>query len=170
MKTIKSLLYILLFTVLTVSCSDDELTAFTGEVTVNLLTNGGTQVVEGKAGEFTYNVVLSRSFDQEINLIFELENLAQYPGLLSIKTNPVVIASGQTTGTLKIVATAKPDAENTLAENVNFKINLASSTGIPNTIRLENEQTITVTSEEDFTPLTQAQKDLVEYYKHKVSI
>lgn len=165
MKTIKSLFYILLFTVVAVSCSDDDPTVFTGDVTVNLLTNDGVQVVEGEAKEFTFNVVLSHSFDRAINLTFELENLAQYPNVLAIETSPVVIASGKTTGTLKVVAKAKPDAENILTENVSFKINLASYTGIENTITLENEQKITVTAEEGFTPLTQAQRELVEYYK-----
>ncbi len=164
MKTIKLFIFTLLIAAIAASCNKDD-DGFTGEVTVTLINKGGTTAVEGEAAEFVYDVILSKSFDQNINLTFDLDSLAQYPGLLTIDPNPVVIAKNQTKGVLKVMAMAKPDAENLLAKNTNFKIKLSSYTGIDNRIVLESNETITIQAEEDVVPLTAEQRELVAHYK-----
>lgn len=163
MKTIKSLVCLFLAIVI-VSCSDDEPVVFTGDVSVTLVNKGATQVVEGEAAEFTYDVVLNRSFDTDITLTFNLDKLANYPNVLSI-TNPVTIAKNQTKGVLKITAKKKADVENVLTEDTNFKIAIKSHTGITNKMVLAADYLITVKKEESFIPLTQAQKELLAHYK-----
>lgn len=165
MKTIKSFFFLLLFTITIISCEENELVQFTNPITVNLLTNKGLQVTEGDSKEFTLDVILSKSFNQEIKLTFDLENTSNYPDLLSIETTPVVISKNETKGTLKIIAKYKPNIENILTENTNFKINLISYEGTEKNIVLEGSQTIIVMPEESFTPLTQSQKTLIEHYK-----
>lgn len=163
MRVIKSLMYVFMLSLIVVSCSEDN-PVFTGDVSVTLINKGANQVIEGEAAEFTYEVVLNRSFDTDITLTFNLDNLTNYPNVLSI-SNPVTIAKNQTKGTLKILAPKKPDSENVLTEDTNFKIILASKTGITNNLVLAEDYTITVKKEEGFTPLTQAQKELLAHYK-----
>ncbi|MDB0601718.1 DUF4929 family protein [Tenacibaculum maritimum] len=167
MKIIKSVLYLLLITFI-VSCSSEALVApsLTGDISVTLINKGVTEVVEGEEKELSYEVILNTSFDKDIVLTFDLENLVNYPSLLSI-TNEVKIAKNQTKGILSIKTKRKSDAENILIENVNFKIQLVAYKGISNKILLANDYIITIKKEEGFTPLTQVQKDLLEYYKRK---
>ena len=164
MKTIKLFFLTVLLTSI-ISCSkDDSIEQFTGEVTVTLLNKGATEAMEGEAIEFIYDVILSRSFDTDIKLNISLEKLTQYPGLLTIMS-PITITKNTTKGVLKVISTAKVYSENQLTKTESFAIKLDSYTGISNAIVLIGNPKITVKAEEDFTPLTKAQKELLAHYK-----
>lgn len=165
MKTIKSLFYLLLIATFVVSCNkDDGPEQYTGEVTVTLIKKGSTEVLEGEAITFSYDVILSKSFDKEITLNFSLENITNFPNLLMVK-NPVKILKNTTKGILEITAPKKTDSENQLSEDHSFKIKLDSHKGIPNTMKLLGENAVTVKAETDFIPLTAIQRELVAHYK-----
>lgn len=168
MKAIKLVVLYLFLATIVASCEKDEVVkppqSFTGDVSVTLIKKGSEQVIEGEKAEFVYDVVLNRSFDKEISLTFGLDNLAKYPNMLSI-ANPVKIAKNKTKGVLKISAKAKPDVENVLTKDTNFKITLKSHKGISNKMMLAADYIITVKKDENFTPLTKKQKDLLAHYK-----
>ncbi|QKX07404.1 DUF4929 family protein [Aquimarina sp. TRL1] len=168
MKIIQSILYTLLGVMLITSCnSDDDGTAqFNGDVSVTLINKGNSSATEGEATDFIYDVILSKSFDSAVTLNFSLEDISGYSSLLAIDA-PVIIKKNTTKGVLKITMPAKPDSENLLSEDKNFPIQLTSYSGIDNKITLSSNEAIAIKVEADFTPLTQEQKDLLEYYKTK---
>lgn len=164
MKVVKLLVLLFLGT-LVVSCNkdtDDEI--FKGEVLVTLKAKGATSFVEGEAASISYDVVLSKSFDKDIKLFFDLENLSEYPNLVSFPES-VVIPKNKTLGSFTIKGIEKPDIDNVLTENKTFKILLSKYEGITNEMRLDNVYNVTVQKEEGFEVLTEVQKELLKTYK-----
>ncbi|MCF2873829.1 MULTISPECIES: DUF4929 family protein [unclassified Tenacibaculum] len=163
MKILKSIFLVLVASIILTSCSDDAIPVFSGDVNVTLISKGSTEVVEGEAATFTYDVVLSNAFKEDITINFDLDELANYPTLLSIE--PVTIVKDQTKGVLKVTATKKPDAENVLADDLKLTFTIKDYQGITNNILLADSYTITVKAEEGITPLTADQQALIKHYK-----
>lgn len=156
---------ILLLVVFT-SCNDDEDNTFSGAVTVTLISQGSVEATEGEATSFVFDVVLSRSFDTAIELVFDAEGLEDFDNILDLE-NSVTIAPNTTTSTFTITTPAKPDSGNELTEDQVFEIRLESVTGIDNEVTLAESVSVKVNFEEDFMVLTDAQKALLEGYKSR---
>ncbi|MBE7645635.1 DUF4929 domain-containing protein [Tenacibaculum finnmarkense genomovar ulcerans] len=164
MKIFKSLIFVLIASTLLTSCSeDDSIPSFSGDVSVTLINKGSTEVIEGEAATFVYDIVLSSAFKQDITINFDLEKLVNYPNLLSI--DPVIIAKNQTKGTLTVTAVKKPDVENVLADNLNLTFAIKDYKGVTNKLYLADNYVIKVKSEEGIIPLTADQQDLIKHYQ-----
>lgn len=164
MKIFKSLIFVLIASTLLTSCSeDDSIPSFSGDVSVTLINNGSTEVIEGEAATFVYDIVLSSAFKQDITINFDLEELVNYPNLLSI--DPVIIAKNQTKGTLTVTAVQKPDAENVLADNLNLTFAIKDYQGITNKLYLADNYIVTLKAEEGIIPLTTEQQALIKHYQ-----
>ncbi|MCD8412473.1 DUF4929 family protein [Tenacibaculum finnmarkense] len=164
MRIFKSLFFVLIASTLLTSCSeDDAIPSFSGDVSVTLINKGSTEVIEGESATFIYDIVLSSAFKQDITINFDLEELVNYPNLLSI--DPVIIAKNQTKGTLTVTAVKKPDAENVLADNLNLTFAIKDYKGVTNKLYLADNYVIKVKAEEGITPLTADQQDLIKHYQ-----
>ncbi|ALU74503.1 hypothetical protein AUW17_04130 [Tenacibaculum dicentrarchi] len=164
MRIFKSLFFVLIASTLLTSCSeDDSIPSFSGDVSVTLINKGSTEVIEGEAATFVYDIVLSSAFKQDITINFDLEELVNYPNLLSI--DPVIINKNQTKGILTVTAVQKPDAENVLADNLNLTFAIKDYQGITNKLYLADNYVIKVKAEEGITPLTKEQQDLIKHYQ-----
>lgn len=164
MRIFKSLFFVLIASTILTSCSEDDTTpSFSGDVSVTLINKGSTEVIEGEAATFVYDIVLSSAFKQDITINFDLEELVNYPNLLSI--DPVIITKNQTKGILTVTAVQKPDAENVLADNLNLTFAIKDYQGITNKLYLADNYVIKVKAEEGITPLTKEQQDLIKHYQ-----
>ncbi|WP_299118450.1 DUF4929 family protein [uncultured Tenacibaculum sp.] len=163
MRILKSIFLVLVASTILTSCSDDDIPVFSGDVSVTLINKTSTEVIEGEAATFTYDVVLSNTFKEDITINFNLDELTNYPNLLSIE--PVTIVKDQTKGILKVTATKKPDAENVLADDLKLTFTIKDYQGITNNVLLADSYTITVKAEEGITPLTADQQALIKHYK-----
>ena len=166
MKLVKLLPLFILGLLFTSCKNDDEVKQPQGELSVTLISSGNTSAEEGQDKMFEYQVVLRKSFDKEIQLTFGLENPDKNKNLIEIQ-NPVIIAKNTTTGTLKVKVVVKPDAENVLTEPEKLNIVLKSVEGISNEVKLNGTYSVTINPEEGFTPLTEAQKELLKSYKEQ---
>ncbi|WP_435264013.1 DUF4929 family protein [Tenacibaculum sp. nBUS_03] len=164
MRILKSLLFVLIASTLLTSCNeDDAIPVFTGDVSVTLINKGSTEVVEGDAATFTYDVVLNKTFNQDIIINFDLDKLIAYPSLLSI--NSVTIPKNTAKGILTVNATKKTDAENVLKDNLNLTFMIKDYEGITNKLYLADDYVVTVKAEEGITPLTPEQQKLIKHYQ-----
>ena len=163
MRILKTLMCVFFISVLVTSCSDDTDEQFQGDVTVTLVSKGSKEGVEGEAKDFVFDVFLSKSFNQEIDLTFSLKDIDAFPNLLSV--SKVQIQKNETQGTLTISSLEKADIDNILSDVKNFEITLNSFSGISNQITLASVEVITIKPEEGFLPLTDEQRELVEHYK-----
>ncbi|PKH49539.1 hypothetical protein CXF68_02020 [Tenacibaculum sp. Bg11-29] len=164
MRIFKSLFFVLIVSTILTSCSEDDvIPTFSGDVSVTLINKGSTEVIEGEAATFIYDIVLSSTFKQDITINFDLEELVNYPNLLSI--DPVIITKNQTKGTLTVTAVKKPDAENVLADNLNLTFAIKDYKGVTNKLYLADNYVIKVKAEEGITPLTADQQDLIKHYQ-----
>ncbi|PCH77134.1 MAG: hypothetical protein COB98_04155 [Flavobacteriaceae bacterium] len=166
MKTFKTITLIFASALVLFSCKKDTDPIFTGDITVNLVSKGATEVVEGEEADILYDVVLSRSFDSEIKLVFDLKNEDEITGVFTL-AKEVVIAKNTTLGLLTIHADAKNDSENILTDNQNFTLHLTSVSGIDNTVTLESETVVKMIAEEEISPLTIGQRALIQEIKEK---
>ena len=163
MKILKSIFLVLVASIILTSCSDDDIPVFSGDVSVTLINKGSTEVIEGEAATFTYDVVLSNAFKQDITINFDLDELVNYPNLLSIE--PVTIIKDQTKGILTVTATKKPDAENVLSDDLNLTFKIKDYQGVTNKLYLTTDYVVKVKAEEGITPLTAEQQALIKHYK-----
>ncbi|MBE7634958.1 hypothetical protein F7642_11555 [Tenacibaculum finnmarkense genomovar ulcerans] len=70
MRIFKSLFFVLIASTLLTSCSeDDSIPSFSGDVSVTLINKGSTEVIEGEAATFVYDIVLSSAFKQDITQV-----------------------------------------------------------------------------------------------------
>ncbi len=166
MKIVKTITYIFATALLLFSCEKDNDAGFTGDITVSLVSKGATEVVEGEAADIAYDVVMSRSFDTEIKLVFDLKNQEGITGLFTL-TKEVVILKNTTVGLLTVHADAKNDSENVLTDNQNFSLHLVSVTGIKNSVALESETVVKMIAEEEISPLSIGQRALIQEIKGK---
>lgn len=163
MRILKSIFLVLVASTILTSCSDDAIPVFSGDVSVTLINKTSTEVIEGEAATFTYDVVLSNTFKEDITINFNLDELTNYPNLLSIE--PVTIVKDQTKGILKVTATKKPDAENVLANDLKLTFAIKDYQGVTNKLYLADNYIVTVKAEEGITPLTADQQALIKHYK-----
>ncbi|WP_422090156.1 DUF4929 family protein [Tenacibaculum ovolyticum] len=164
MRIFKSLFFVLIASTILTSCNEDDTTpSFSGDVSVTLINKGSTEVIEGEAATFVYDIVLSSAFKQDITINFDLEELVNYPNLLSIE--PVIIAKNQTKGTLTVTAVKKPDAENVLTDNLNLTFAIKDYQGVTNKLYLADNYIVTLKAEEGIIPLTTEQQALIKHYQ-----
>lgn len=159
MKLLKPLALMLLTILFLQACRNDDVDdSYKGEYSVTLIAKGDVSGTEGMEKDIVYDVVLSRATNSDLKLNFALEGDPS-KDLVEVE-NPVVIAKNSTKGVLKIKIKNRMDAEKELTEDKNFAIVLKKSN-----YKLAKSYTIKVTKDEAFTPLTDAQKELLKYYK-----
>jgi len=166
MRNLKVLFFALVASAILTSCNEEDIIpVFSGDVSVTLISKGSSEVIEGEAATFTYDVVLNQKFDKDITINFDLDELENYPNLLSIA--PVTIVKDQVKGILTVTATKKPDVENVLKDNLNLTFSIKDYQGITNVLTLSSNYMVIVKAEEGITPLTAAQQELIKHYKTK---
>lgn len=167
MKLLKLSTFLLLMLALLNSCRKNEEidSAYRGEYSITLIPQGDTSGIEGEGKDLVYQVVLSKSSNQNLKLDFSLEgNGFMTNDLLKIE-NPVIIHKNETKGTLTIKINQKLDANKILMEDKTFQIKLKNVEGTDDHYTLAKDYSIKVLKDEDFTPLTDTQRALLEYYK-----
>ncbi|NQX81380.1 MAG: DUF4929 family protein [Flavobacteriaceae bacterium] len=164
MRTITTVIKFFLLGMLIISCSDEDVEEQL-PLTVTLISKGTTQAIEGQEAVFTFDIVLSRASNTDINLNFALNNdNSSYADLLSINS-PLVVSANQTKATLEIFSSEKRDSEYMLSDDQSFSISLESYTGTDEEITLEKMESVSLKAQEEVLPLSDEQIELLNHYK-----
>ena len=153
------LVILFLFTVAFNAC-DKEDNEFVGKNEIFFLCDGEKSLIETEDKEIEVKVTLSRTVKEDVTLEFLLkEKAADEQNILEFVENPITIKAGENSALLKV----KSKKNELLTEDTSFDIDLKTSTD--QNISVNEVFTILVKPSPRFTPLTEAQKQLVEGYK-----